>query len=203
MLYALHQSQLWPHSHMQLAQHHPSLETRCTDRLDLALAERWCAGAAEHASLGAVRNVLRAFRAACHHGDAPTSGNVDHDEDGGGAVASKRMRIASDAAFHKILVFTLTEADTFFRRLLGVQGKARLADADFTGAKCALDCSSNWESCRQFVARQSCSLAARKVAMPCPLCGIELAVCIVLCICLLAHPSQCRNACTMQAQVDK
>lgn len=88
-------------------------------RLDSALIAKWCAGAAEDASLGAARNVLKAFRAACHYGD-PAAG----DEDGG-------LRIMSDAAFQQILLFTLREADGIFRRLLGVAGKSHLTDADF------------------------------------------------------------------------
>lgn len=69
---------------------------------------------------------MKAFRAACHYGDP----QADHGDG--------NLRIMSDAAFQKILVFTLNEADTFFRRLLGVAGKLRLQEADFKTAKCVL-----------------------------------------------------------------
>lgn len=74
------------------------------------MVERLCAGAKEDATLGAVRNVLLLYRAACHFGDPATNDGED----------GPRLRIASDAAFQRILVFTLTEADTFFRRLLSL-----------------------------------------------------------------------------------
>lgn len=74
------------------------------------MVERFCAGAKEDASMGAIRNVLSLYRAACHYGDPAT-----HDDEDG-----SRLRIASDAAFQRILVFTLSEADTFFRRLLSL-----------------------------------------------------------------------------------
>jgi nucleolar complex protein 2 len=100
-------------------------------RLDSALVARWCAGAAEDASLGAVARVLRAYRAACHAGDPQRDGNNGHDDADGG------LRVASDAAFQEILVFTLREADRCFRRLLGVAGRPHLTDADFKAPKCA------------------------------------------------------------------
>eukprot|EP00892_Ulva_mutabilis_P007512 jgi/Ulvmu1/5132/UM021_0149.1 len=75
-----------------------------------AIVDRACAGAKGDASLGAVRTVLSLYRAACHHGDPATT----EVEDGA------QLRIASDTAFQRILVFTLSEADTFFRRLLSL-----------------------------------------------------------------------------------
>jgi hypothetical protein len=87
--------------------------------------KRWCAGAKKDASLGAVRRVMQLFRTACHHGD-PAKDNDD-----------SSMRIASDSAFQHILVFTLTEADSFFRRLLSLEdGCAHLPAGTFTTAKC-------------------------------------------------------------------
>lgn len=86
-------------------------------------------GAKEDASLRAVRNVLSLYRAACHYGDPASS----DDE------AGSRLRIASDAAFQRILVFTLSEADTFFRRLLSLNPGAGtgIPAATFKSAKCA------------------------------------------------------------------
>lgn len=34
------------------------------------MVEAWCTAAKEQHKLGAVRNLLRAFRSACHYGDA-------------------------------------------------------------------------------------------------------------------------------------
>lgn len=94
-------------------------------RLDTALVEKWCRGAKENATLGAVRNVVRAFRAACPSGDPQAQG------------AASNLRIMSDAAFQRVLIFTLTEADTFFRRLLNAPPSGALADSTFTGGRCA------------------------------------------------------------------
>jgi hypothetical protein len=49
------------------------------------------------------------------------------------------MHIASDAAFQHILVFTLTEADSLFRRVLSLaDGCAQLPAATFTTTKCVV-----------------------------------------------------------------
>ena len=92
--------------------------------VDTASMKRWCTGAKKDASLGAVRRVIQLFRTACHYGDP-----AKDDDD-------SSMRIASDSAFQYILVFTLTEADSFFRKLLGLEaGCAHLPVATFTTAK--------------------------------------------------------------------
>jgi hypothetical protein len=62
---------------------------------------------------GAVRNLLRAFRSACHYGDAE--------------ALDSAFNIGSSHVFNKVMVFVLREADGLFRTLLGVQG--RTADA--------------------------------------------------------------------------
>lgn len=94
-----------------------------TGRIDSKALDGWCVGAAEDASLGAVRKLLTAFRSACHHGD-PEAEIIKHD-----------VKIMSDAAFQKVLVFTLREADLFFRRQLKVADKARLTKGDFQSAR--------------------------------------------------------------------
>lgn len=93
-------------------------------RLDSAKVEKWCKGAREDASLGAVRNVMRAFRAACHYGDQQA-----HDDDG-------NLQIMSDAAFQQVLVFTLTEADTFFRRLLSLPASGAVPSSTWNTPRC-------------------------------------------------------------------
>jgi nucleolar complex protein 2 len=95
--------------------------------VDTATAQRWCAAAAD-GSLGAARRVLQAFRAACHLGDT-----ADDPTAGGGS----RLRIMSDAAFQRVLVFALTEADGILRRLLGLSKDALLTEAIIKTAKYA------------------------------------------------------------------
>lgn len=93
--------------------------------VDTASMKRWCTGAKKDATLGAVRRVVQLFRTACHYGDPA------RDDD------DSSMRIASDSAFQHILVFTLTEADSFFRKLLSLEpGCAHLPAATFKSAKC-------------------------------------------------------------------
>lgn len=94
--------------------------------VDTASVVRWCMGAKKDASLGAVRRVLRVFRAACHYGDPA---KMDDDED-------SSLKIASDSAFQHILVFTLNEADSCFRRLLAVGNTSGpLPPATFSSSK--------------------------------------------------------------------
>jgi hypothetical protein len=88
-------------------------------RLDSTALDKWCEGASVDASFGAVAKVLGVFRTACHHGDPQADSST------------KDAKIMSDALFQKVLVFTLREADHFFRRLLKVTGKEQLAQSDF------------------------------------------------------------------------
>jgi nucleolar complex protein 2 len=74
--------------------------------LTSAVVTKLCERAASADSLGAVRNLLRAYRAAAHYGDE------DEDEEAG-------VRLASSSAFHALVTFTLEEMDTILRGLLG------------------------------------------------------------------------------------
>jgi hypothetical protein len=95
--------------------------------VDTSSVKRWCEGAKRYASLAAVRRVLQVFRAACHHGDPAN----DSDED-------SSLRIASDAAFQHILIFTLTEMDSCFRRLLSLKSAPTpVPESTFSSPKCA------------------------------------------------------------------
>lgn len=97
--------------------------------IDTVSIKRWCDGAKKDASLGAVKRVIQLFRTACHYGDP-----AKNDDD-------SSMRIASDSAFQQILVFTLTEADGFFRKLLSLEEDscAHLPASTFQTAKCVPD----------------------------------------------------------------
>jgi nucleolar complex protein 2 len=74
--------------------------------LTSATVAKLCDRAMDGASLGAARNLLRAYRAAAHYGDE------DADEELG-------VKLASSAAFHSLVTFTLEEADAIFYGLLG------------------------------------------------------------------------------------
>ena len=67
----------------------------------------WCRAAQNNASIGAVRQVTRLYRVACHFGDE------DEDQD-------DSMRLASSAVYNNILLFMLGKADGIFRKALGM-----------------------------------------------------------------------------------
>ena len=74
--------------------------------LTSAVVTKLCEKAASGESLGAARNLLRAYRAAAHYGDE------DEDEEAG-------VKLASSSAFHSLVTFTLEEMDSILRGLLG------------------------------------------------------------------------------------
>ncbi|MEW5298161.1 MAG: hypothetical protein WDW36_001313 [Sanguina aurantia] len=85
-----------------------------------ALVARWSAAAKASASLGAVRNLIKAYRLACHYGDA------DEESDSG-------MKISSSSVYNQLMLFMLKEADGVFRRMLGIERKGPAATvADVT-----------------------------------------------------------------------
>ena len=83
-----------------------SKKTETVKTLTSATVTKLCERAAGGESLGAARNLLRAYRAAAHYGDE------DGDEEAG-------VRLASSAAFHSLVTFVLEEMDTILRALLG------------------------------------------------------------------------------------
>ncbi|PSR90231.1 Nucleolar complex protein [Actinidia chinensis var. chinensis] len=68
-----------------------------------AMVDSWCNAIQEGAKLGAVRSLMKAFRAACHYGD---------DE------SSTKLNIMSSSVFNKIMLFVLSEMDGILRALL-------------------------------------------------------------------------------------
>ena len=84
--------------------------------LTSAVVKKLCERAASADSLGAARNLLRAYRAAAHYGDE------DEDEEAG-------VRLASSSAFHALVTFTLEEMDTILRGLLGAPTAAHPDEA--------------------------------------------------------------------------
>ncbi|GFR47619.1 hypothetical protein Agub_g9358, partial [Astrephomene gubernaculifera] len=102
-------------------------------RIDVtsALLARWCAAArgqpgpgGKPPALGSFGFLVRAYRLACHYGDA------QEDDDAG------RLRITSSSVYNATMLFMLREADGILRRLLGLpeEGAAAggRAEADLT-----------------------------------------------------------------------
>lgn len=71
-----------------------------------AMVDTWCNEIRDGAKLGAVRSLLRAFRAACHYGD-------DSGDD-----PSAKFSTMSSGVFNTIMLFVLNEMDGILRALL-------------------------------------------------------------------------------------
>ncbi|KZV56444.1 hypothetical protein F511_08342 [Dorcoceras hygrometricum] len=71
-----------------------------------AMVDSWCNAIHDGPKLGAVRSILRAFRAACHYGDD------------GGDDPTTNFSTMSSAVFNKVMLFVLNEMDGILRELL-------------------------------------------------------------------------------------
>jgi len=78
--------------------------------ITLATVDTWCAAAKEHAALGAMRNILRAYRSACHYGDSEEQ-------------VEATLRLGSSAVYNKLMLFVLREADGILKRMLGIENE--------------------------------------------------------------------------------
>ncbi|XP_020094392.1 nucleolar complex protein 2 homolog [Ananas comosus] len=87
----------------------PSAKVITTEMVD-----SWCKAIKKDRKVGAVRSLLRAFRAACHYGD-------DGEND-----SAPKFSIISSNVFNQIMVFVLNEMDGILRGLL---------DAPISGGK--------------------------------------------------------------------
>lgn len=76
--------------------------------LSTSLVEAWCTAVKEKQHVGALKNLLRAFRTACHYGDGEM-------ED----VGSK-FNITNSHVFNKIMLFVLVDIDAVFKKMLGL-----------------------------------------------------------------------------------
>lgn len=76
--------------------------------LTTAVVETWCAAVKEKHHLGALKNLMRAFRTACHYGDGEL-------EDMG-----SKFSISSSHVFNKIMLYVLVEIDGVFKQMLGL-----------------------------------------------------------------------------------
>jgi nucleolar complex protein 2 len=90
----------------------PAAEAATADKgmVTLAQVDSWCAAALSNASQGAMRSLLRAYRVACHHGDTE-------------ADVAESLRLGSSAAYNRLMLFVLREADGIFKRMLGCEGE--------------------------------------------------------------------------------
>lgn len=80
--------------------------------LTLSLVQGWTAAALAGPSLGAMRHLAQAYRAACHYGDSDEAGEAG-------------LQIASSALFNRIMLFMLVRARRAWEE--GVGGLARSA----------------------------------------------------------------------------
>ncbi|KAL3850067.1 hypothetical protein ACJIZ3_011949 [Penstemon smallii] len=71
-----------------------------------AMVDSWCTEIHDGAKIGAIRSLLRAFRAACHYGD-------DSGDD-----STTKFSTMSSSVFNKIMLVVLTEMDGILRGLL-------------------------------------------------------------------------------------
>jgi nucleolar complex protein 2 len=71
------------------------------------MLDGWCKAALKNPTLGTVKHLVQAYRAACHYGDSE-------------AGLDTTLRISSSAVFNRVLLFMLREADGLFRRMLGL-----------------------------------------------------------------------------------
>lgn len=85
-----------------------TLEDGASVSLTTATVETWCAAVKEKQHIGALKNLLRAFRTACHYGDGEL-------EDMG-----SKFSISSSHVFNKIMLYVLVEIDGVFKQMLGL-----------------------------------------------------------------------------------
>lgn len=90
--------------------------------LTMSLIESWCKLAKEKNHVGALCNLLKAYRTACHYGDG------EDDE------FANKYNISSSHVFNKVMFFTVSEVDGIFRKMLGMDMKET---ARFDAEKCA------------------------------------------------------------------
>ena len=72
--------------------------------------DSWCQLVTEQQNLSALTSVLNGYRTVCHY-RAQSSGVIN---------ADSHHRFQSSETFCKILIFTLSDADNIFRKLLGL-----------------------------------------------------------------------------------
>ncbi|KAL6968006.1 Nucleolar Complex 2 protein [Sarracenia purpurea var. burkii] len=71
-----------------------------------AMVDSWCNAVQEHAKVGTVRSLMKAFRTACHYGD-------DGEDE-----SSAKLSMLSSSVFNKIMLFVLSEMDGILRALV-------------------------------------------------------------------------------------
>ena len=79
---------------------------------------QWCQSALDKGSLGAVKNVLKAYRVGCHYGD-------DEDE-----TSQISFRLSDSNVFNQLMLFVLKHMDGIFRRILESGGRTQGKPSD-------------------------------------------------------------------------
>lgn len=87
--------------------------------LTTEIVKKLCGNAEGGQSLGGAKALFQAYRSACHYGD---------DENDGDEVS---VKLASSSAFHELVQYTLLNADTILRGLLGHDVDDEALDASF------------------------------------------------------------------------
>ncbi|BFI25735.1 nucleolar complex protein 2 [Marchantia polymorpha subsp. ruderalis] len=75
--------------------------------LTTALVDEWCAAVKVKTNYGIVRNLLQAFRAACHYGDGEEQENLN-----------TKYNLANSHVFNRIMVFVLVEMDGILKHMM-------------------------------------------------------------------------------------
>ncbi|KAG6554456.1 hypothetical protein Mapa_003834 [Marchantia paleacea] len=75
--------------------------------LTTALVDEWCAAVKVKINYGIVRNLLQAFRAACHYGDGEEQDNLN-----------TKYNLANSHVFNRIMVFVLVEMDGILKHMM-------------------------------------------------------------------------------------
>ncbi|CAM8962278.1 unnamed protein product [Rhodiola kirilowii] len=81
--------------------------------LTKSIIDSWCESVMEHESLPALISLINGYRAACHH-------SVESDTHGG--VSSTQFQ--NSEAFGNLTMFMLREADSIFRKFLGISSSS-------------------------------------------------------------------------------
>ena len=93
--------------------------------LTMGMVSSWCKAVTEKGSLPKLILLLKAYRLACTYGDD------EDDED----RQDKMALFTSSSVYSKVLVFVLKEADTAFRKILGVETRERPSFGDCQRSK--------------------------------------------------------------------
>ncbi|CAM8962279.1 unnamed protein product [Rhodiola kirilowii] len=120
--------------------------------LTKSIIDSWCESVMEHESLPALISLINGYRAACHH-------SVESDTHGG--VSSTQFQ--NSEAFGNLTMFMLREADSIFRKFLGISSSSFKKEAVLD-----LKNSSKWKDLKPLPSRLSRLRASLILLAPFP-----------------------------------